>query len=327
MMPKVSIIVPCYNEQQTINLLLSAIYNQIYPKQDMEVIVADGLSNDNTRQEIHSFQQAHPDLSVKIVDNPQRIIPTGLNRALSTAAGEIIIRLDAHSIPTEEYVQRCVEAIQSRRGDNVGGQWEIQPGGAGWQARSIAAAAAHPLGVGDARYRLGGEAQDVDTIPFGAFNKSLIDKVGNFDESLLTNEDYEFNTRIRRSGGKVWFDPAIRSKYIARSRLADLARQYWRYGYWKVRMLRRYPGAFRWRQVAGIFVISFPVLAILGIWFEWARWLLGLEVLIYLLALVFAGIQLAIKKQDASLIFGVPLAIATMHFSWGTAFIWSMISK
>ena len=326
-MPLVSIIVPCYNEQKTIHLLLIAIYNQTYPRQDMEVVIADGLSSDNTRQEIKSFQQAHPDIAVRVVDNPQRIIPAGLNRALSAAEGKIIVRLDAHSMPAENYVQRCVEALDAKMGDNVGGLWEIKAGGEAWQARSIAAAAAHPLGVGDARYRLGGQAQEVDTVPFGAFYGSLVERVGNFDESLLTNEDYEFNTRIRRSGGRVWFDPAIRSKYIARAKLSDLSRQYWRYGYWKVRMLRRYPGAFRWRQLAGIFVISFPLLAILGIWFGWARWLLGLEILIYVLALVLAGIQLAIKKRDTALIFGVPLAIATMHFSWGTAFVWSMIGK
>ena len=326
-MPLVSIIVPCYNEQLTINLLLIAIYNQTYSRQDMEVVVADGLSSDNTRQEIKSFQQAHPDIVVRVVDNPQRIIPAGLNRALSAAEGAIIVRLDAHSMPAEDYVQRCVEALDAKMGDNVGGLWEIEPGGEAWQARSIAAAAAHPLGVGDARYRLGGQAQEVDTVPFGAFYGSLVERVGNFDESLLTNEDYEFNTRIRRSGGRVWFDPAIRSKYIARAKLSDLSRQYWRYGYWKVRMLRRYPGAFRWRQLAGVFVISFPLLAILGISFEWARWLLSLEIIIYVLALVLAGVQLAIKKRDAVLIFGVPLAIATMHFSWGIAFVWSMIGK
>lgn len=293
----------------------------------MEVIIADGLSTDNTRQEILTFQQDHPELAVRVVDNPQRIIPAGLNQALSVAEGDVIVRLDAHSMPAEDYVQRCVAAIEAGLGDNVGGLWEIQPGGDTWQARSIACAASHPLGVGDARYRVGGTAQEVDTVPFGAFQRSLIAGIGNYDESLLTNEDYEFNTRIRQSGGRIWFDPAIKSQYIARSDISSLARQYWRYGYWKVRMLKRFPSAFRWRQIAGVFVISFPFLAILGIWFFWARWLFAFEIIIYLLALIVAGLQLAIKKRDPALIWGVPLAIATMHFSWGTAFIWSMISN
>jgi succinoglycan biosynthesis protein ExoA len=326
-MPFVSIIVPCYNEQETICLLLDAIYSQTYPLQEMEVVIADGQSTDNTRREIDSFQRTHPELKVRVVDNPQHIIPAGLNHALGAAEGELIIRLDAHSIPFTDYIQRCVDALQAGSGDNVGGRWEIIAGGDDWQAKSIAAAAAHPLGVGDARYRLGGHAQEVETVPFGAFYKSLINRVGIFDEGLLTNEDYEFNARIRRSGGKVWFDPAIRSKYISRRSLADLARQYWRYGYWKARMLRRFPGELRWRQLAGAFVVSFPLLALLGIWFPIALWLLGLEIFIYLVSLLVAGIQLALRERDISLLWGVPLAIATMHFSWGTAFILSMISK
>jgi cellulose synthase/poly-beta-1,6-N-acetylglucosamine synthase-like glycosyltransferase len=306
-------------------MLLASIYQQTYPLEKMEVIIADGLSTDNTHQEIQSFIEAHPDLSVSVVDNPQRIIPAGLNLAISASEGDIILRLDAHSIPAKDYVQRCVEALESGLGENVGGLWEIQPGGEAWQARAIANAAAHPLGVGDARYRVGGEAQEVDTVPFGAFKRSLIDQVGFFDETLLTNEDYEFNNRIRQSGGVIWFDPEIRSQYIARDTIPSLARQYWRYGFWKSRMLRRFPGTFRWRQLPPVFVISFPLLAVLSIWFWWARWLLILEIVIYTGALLFAGIQQAVKLRDFALVLGVPLAIATMHFSWGTGFIWSMI--
>lgn len=318
---------PCFNEQRTIRSLLDSIYHQTYPRQNIEVIIADGLSTDQTRQEIIGFKLANEDLVVEVVDNPKRSIPSGLNQAIDTARGDYIVRLDAHSIPAEDYVARSISALESELGDNVGGLWEIQPGSDTWQARSIARAAAHPLGVGDARYRVGGRAQEVDTVPFGAFQRSLIERIGNFDETLLTNEDYEFNTRIRMAGGKIWFDPGIKSRYIARRSFGDLARQYWRYGFWKVKMLRRFPESFRWRQLAGLFVLSFPVLAVLGLWFIWAGWLLLFEAVIYLLALVLVGTQLAIKHRDPALLWGVPLAIATMHFSWGTAFIWSMINR
>ncbi len=318
---------PCFNEQRTIRSLLDSIYHQTYPRHNIEVIIADGLSTDQTRQEIIGFKLANEDLVVEVVDNPKRSIPSGLNQAIDTARGDYIVRLDAHSVPAEDYVARSISALESELGDNVGGLWEIQPGSDTWQARSIARAAAHPLGVGDARYRVGGRAQEVDTVPFGAFRRSLIERIGNFDETLLTNEDYEFNTRIRKAGGKIWFDPGIKSRYIARRSIGDLARQYWRYGFWKVKMLRRFPESFRWRQLAGLFVLSFPVLAVLGLWFIWAGWLLLFEAVVYLLALVLVGTQLAIKHRDLALLWGVPLAIATMHFSWGTAFIWSMINR
>ena len=148
----VSIIVPCYNEQSTIHLLLNAIHRQTYPRSMMEVVIADGGSTDGTRAAIQDWQAAHPDLQVNLVDNPKKIIPAGLNTAIKAASGEIIVRLDAHSEPQEDYVARSVAALENGLGQNVGGAWDIRPGSEGWIARSIAFAASHPIGVGDARY-------------------------------------------------------------------------------------------------------------------------------------------------------------------------------
>jgi len=325
--PLVSIIVPCYNEQATIRQLLAAIDAQTTPHNEMEVVIADGMSTDGTREEIATFIESHAGPVVRVVDNLAGTIPAGLNRAIEAARGRYIVRLDAHSMPYPDYVERCLTDLQDGLGDNVGGVWEIQPGGNSWQARAIAAAAAHPLGVGDARYRLGGDAQSADTVPFGAYSRELIERIGVYDESLHSNEDYEFNARVRQSGGVVWLDPEIRSVYIARNSLSELARQYWRYGYWKLRMLRRYPDTFRWRQLAGVFVLSFLILGLLGVWFPLARWLFAFEIVLYVFVLLLAGFQVAIQKKDPALVLGVPLAMATMHFSWGTAFLWSLVKS
>jgi succinoglycan biosynthesis protein ExoA len=228
-MPKVSVIVPCYNEQATIRLLLDALRKQTFPCANMEVVIADGLSTDGTREAIAAFQADFPDLSVRVIDNTLRTIPSGVNRAIEASRGGIILRLDAHSKPFPDYVENCVKALEEGQGDNVGGVWEIQPGADTWIAKSIAVAAAHPLGVGDALYRHARYAAEVDTVPFGSFKRELISRIGFFDESLLTNEDYEFNARIRKAGGRIWLDPSIRSVYFARSTLQELARQYWRY--------------------------------------------------------------------------------------------------
>ncbi len=326
-MPQVSIIVPCYNEQTTIQFLLEAILVQSFPRSQIEVIIADGMSTDRTRDEIAAFQRQHPDLAIGVVDNPRRNTPSGLNCALRAARGTYIVRLDAHSMPAPDYVERSLAALQAGRGDNVGGQWQIEPGGPNWVARSIALAAAHPLGVGGAQYRVGGAAQAVDTVPFGAFRRDLIERIGFFDETLLSNEDYEFNARIRKSGGVVWFDPAIRSTYFARASLKELARQYWRYGYWKFRMLRRYPDTIRWRQaLPPIFFLSLPGLGALSIFWHWLGWILLVELLLYLLALLLAGAQLSLRRRDVALLAGAPLAMAVMHSSWSLAFWWSLLS-
>jgi len=327
-MTLVSVIIPCYNEEGTIRLLLAALDKQTFPKEQMEVILADGMSSDNTREEIASFQQEHPRLKVQVVDNPKRIIPAGLNRAIQAARGEYIVRLDGHSIPAENYIESCLEDLQLGKGDNVGGIWEIRPGGKSWIARSIAVAAAHPFGVGDALYRYATEAAAVDTVPFGSFRRETLDRVGYFDETLLTNEDYELNARIRQQGGTVWMDPKIRSGYFARAGLGALARQYYRYGFWKWRMLKRYPLTLRWRQaLPPLFVLSLVGLLLLFPFLQLARILLLVEICLYLLLLVVGSLAVARKRKDLSLLVGVPLAIATMHTCWGTGLILSALRK
>ena len=325
-MPSVSIIIPCLNEKETIRKLLEAIYAQTTPRADLEVVIADGMSTDGTRAEIAAFSDAHPDLHIAVVDNLPRSIPAALNCALKESQGEIIVRLDAHSIPYPDYIERSIADLEAGLGENVGGVWEIHPGAPTWMAHAIATAAAHPLGVGDAFYRHASRAASVDTVPFGAFKREILALVGFFDESLHANEDYEFNTRIRKSGGRIWLDPAIRSVYIARPTLAKLAKQYARYGYWKWRMLRRYPETLRWRQaLPPLFVLSVLAGAILAICLPVFRILLAAEILIYVLSLAAMGVRSAMRQKKASLLIGLPAAIACMHMSWGAGFLWSMI--
>jgi glycosyltransferase involved in cell wall biosynthesis len=328
MNPSISIIVPCYNEEKTILHLLDAVLAQTYPRTQIELVISDGMSTDRTRDVIAVFQKEHMDLTVRVVDNSARTIPSGLNQAIRESSGEIIIRLDAHSMPIPEYIERCVVAHESGKGDNVGGVWEIRAGADTWIAKAISFAAAHPLGVGDAMYRLNAKAGAVDTVPFGSFRRSLIDKIGAFDETLLANEDYEFNTRVRESGGTVWLDPSIRSVYFSRSTLGKLANQYWRYGFWKFKMLERYPHTLRWRQaLPPLFVFILFVLIVLSLFSGAARYLLAAQLFVYFSALGLAGLKLAVEKKIGNLFLGLPLAIVTMHMAWGAGFLWSGISS
>lgn len=326
-MTSVSIIVPVFNEQETIIPLIEAIHAQSFPRQDLEVILADGMSTDSTRALVAEYQKKNVDLNIRVIDNPSRKIPAALNLAIAAAQGEIILRLDAHCVPQTDYVSRSIEALRAGKGWNVGGIWKIQPGGKGWIANSIAAASAHPLGVGDALYRFTNQAGEVDTVPFGAFQRSLIDKIGGFDESLEANEDYEFNARIRAAGGRVWLDPAISSVYYARPDLDQLARQYARYGYWKLQMLRRFPSTLRARQaIPPLFVLSLLALPLLGLVLPWLLWVLLAEMVIYAALLLGVALQKAAEHKQISLVVGIPLAMMTMHLAWGTAFLWSMVS-
>ncbi|HUF39766.1 MAG TPA: glycosyltransferase family 2 protein [Anaerolineales bacterium] len=326
--PRVSIIIPCYNEEHTIRPLLEALASQSYPLEHMEIIIADGMSTDQTRDRIDAFRRDRPGLRVRVADNEDRAIPAALNRAIEAAAGEVIIRLDAHSLPDPDYVERCAAALEAGLGENVGGVWRIEPGAKTWQARAIAAAAAHPLGAGDAHYRRTTRAQYVDTVPFGAFRRTLFDRIGRFDETLLSNEDYEFNARIIRDGGKIWLDPAIRSTYFARPTFAALARQYRRYGTWKAAMLKRYPETLRWRQlVPPLFVAALLVSGLAGLFWAPARLAFGLAAGLYTAALLAAGLAAAVRKRDPALAIGLPAALSTMHFNWGGAVLWNLLVR
>jgi len=327
-MEKISVIVPCYNEQNTIVLLLQAIYDQDWDHSFLEVIIADGLSSDNTRSVIAAFEQVHPDLEIKVIDNPARIIPAALNLAIEHANGEIIVRLDAHCIPERSYISRCHSGLTSNLAENVGGIWKIKPSQEGWIPLSIAAAASHPLGVGDARYRYTRTAGYVDTVPFGSYWKRLLEEIGRFDETLLTNEDYELNARLRKSGYRIWLDPEIRSTYFSRPSLDQLGKQYWRYGFWKWKMLNRYPGTIRWRQgLPPLFVLLLGLLLLLTL-IEPASFVLFLAIIVtYTGILIASSIKKALFHRDPRLLAGIPLAIITMHFCWGSGFIWSVVSS
>jgi len=324
----VSVIVPCYNEERTIESLLEAIYSQTYPHELTEVVIADGGSTDQTRELIANFSKEHPDLILKLVDNPARIIPAALNTAVDASSYGIILRLDAHSVPEANYIEQAVRVLEETGAANVGGLWNIAPGDNTWVAKSIAVAAGHFLGAGDARYRIHGEAGPVDTVPFGVFDRDWMERAGAFNTDLLTNEDYEYNVRLQKAGGTIWFDPEIQSTYLARSTLTALAKQYARYGFWKAQMLWMYPETIRWRQLLPpVFVGSLGMWLILAIFWRIAVLFLLFQAGIYSLITVAAGVIEAVRRRKTFFTAGFPLAVWTMHFCWGGAFLWGLLVR
>jgi cellulose synthase/poly-beta-1,6-N-acetylglucosamine synthase-like glycosyltransferase len=326
LMPRVSLIIPCYNEETTIEELLLSIEAQTFPQTDMETIIADGLSIDKTRGIIAAFQASHPRMNVRVVDNPKRVIPAGLNAAIRASQGQLIVRMDAHTIPAKNYIELSVKAFDEGKGADVGGVIDIAPGRQNWIGKAIAVATRHPLGVGDARYRWTTKATYADTVAFGTYAKKTFDEIGLYDESLVANEDYEMNARLRTAGEKIWIDPAIRATYHSRPDLASLSRQYFTYGYYKYRMLKRFPKTIRWRQaLPPLFILGVLMLLLLALFWNIAQIILLTILGLYFLILTGASVPEALKQKEISLILGIPLAIMTMHFSWGLGFWWSTL--
>ena len=327
-MPRVSLIIPCYNEEIRITRLLQCLVDQTYPLEDMEVILADGMSTDRTRALIETFQKQHPLPKINIIDNPQRTIPAALNLAIKASSGKLIVRMDAHTLPAKDYVVLSVQAFDEGKGQDVGGVIDIAPGSDTWIGKAIAVATRHPLGVGDAKYRWAKIAGYADTVAFGTYARKTFDEIGFYDESLLVNEDYELNSRLRAAGGRIWIDPAIRATYYSRPDLSSLASQYFIYGFYKYRMLKRHPGTLRWRQaLPPLFVLGILMLLLFAAFWHIAAILLLIVVAFYLLVLVAGSLPEVFKQRMPLLLLGIPLAIMTMHFLWGCGFWWSIIKQ
>lgn len=317
-----SVIIPCLDEEQTIGPLLAALAGQTFPADDMEVLVIDGGSRDGTAEVVRAFAHVTPSPRVDMLQNPGRGIPMALNIGIRAARGPLIVRIDAHAIPDVHYVERSVRALEQGSGSVVGGVWDMHPLHPGPMARSIAAAAGSPIAVGDALYRFARRPAHVDTVPFGAYRRETATSVGGYDETLPVNEDYEFNARVRAIGGRIWMDPAIRSRYVPRRTLRALARQYGRYGFWKAEMLSRHPRTLRARQaLPPAFTASLAVLAAVSPRSRTARRLLALQAVPYAGALLAAGIDEARRRGDGPVAAGLPAAAATMHLAYGVGFI------
>jgi succinoglycan biosynthesis protein ExoA len=319
--PRVSVLIPCRNEERTIGEVLEAFHSQTYPPDRMEVIIADGRSTDSTRENILSYGKSQGGWNVRVVDNPGLTAPAGLNAALREAGGEIILRMDAHAIPEPDYVDQCVRVMEQTGCEGVGGGIKILPGGKGAVARAIAAAVASPFATGGVRYRVGGEPGEVDTVPFAAFRRKTFDRIGLFNEQVPVNEDYEFNYRVRAAGGRIYFSPAIQSRYIARGDIRALARQYFLYGHQKAAMLSFHPRSLRIRQVIPALLLpSLAALAVGALIYRPLAVLLALEILAYGASAAVFAMRESVLRRDVALFPALLLVFACIHAAWGAGF-------
>ena len=328
--PAVSVIVPARDAEAMLPAALESVLGQAYGG-EVEVIVADGSQASATEDLI---RRRYPE--VRVVPNPERGIPSALNRALRAARHPVIARCDAGAVLPAGYLERAVATLLRTGAANVGGR--VNPVGATFFGRAVALATATPLGSGGSRYRVGGAEGPVDTVFPGVFRRDALDAVGGFDETLLRNEDYELNWRLRERGETVWFDPELAVDYRPRGTLRALARQYFDYGRWKRVVLGRHPRSWRARHLAAPALVAAlgasaalagagglaaagalaPGLALAlapGLGPSAGLALLGIGAatpLVYLLGLLLAAAALGVRRRRPEAIL-VPLVLATIH--------------
>lgn len=294
----VTVVVPTLDEQETLPQLLRSIDAQTYPW-IVEVLVVDGGSSDATVP----IARAHP--GVRVLENLDRIQSSALNRGLAVARGEVVVRVDAHAVIAPDYVERCVQALDSTGAALVGGAQ--RPVARGFVQRGVAAAMRSRLGVGAAAYHQEDRSDWVDTVWLGAFRADDGRAIGGYDERLPVNEDADFAFRMRRRGG-VWLDSSIVAHYVPRRRLRDVARQWGRYGYWRGRTVRRRPDSLRARQLAVPAVI-------LGSLSPARRYVLGAYG-----AAVLGGAAAASRRDPVGGL-AYLLVVPVTHLCWGLSFL------
>lgn len=321
MAKKVSVIIPTRNESGYITETLRSVFAQDYPANLVEVIIADGESDDDTRAVVEQLIIDHP--NVRLIPNPERVVSYALNYAILESKGELIIRMDSHSNYPKNYISRLVEEIERLKSDNVGGVCITLPANNGLIATGIARAISHPLGIGDSTFRVGSDKiKEVDTVPFGCFRRSLFDEIGFFDTDLIRNQDDEFNGRIIKNGGKIHLIPDVEIEYFARANLRSLSKMFYQYGLFKPLVNKKLGAPATLRQfVPPLFVLflTFSVaLPFLPSIFTLA-WTLLFSV--YFLMAVVVGFGLAIKEKRMPLGFIIPFLFPLIHISYGWGYL------
>jgi cellulose synthase/poly-beta-1,6-N-acetylglucosamine synthase-like glycosyltransferase len=319
------VILPCRNEVRFLSACLDSILASEYPAPQLEIVVADGMSTDGTRDLIANYHRAFP--NVRLIDNSAGVTPAGLNRAIEVARGEIIVRLDAHSTIAPDYVLKAVGYLQRYAADNVGGVMRTVARDRGCFANAIRAALSHPFGVGNSHFRTGHDElpRQVDTVFGGCWRREVFDRVGKFNEQLARGQDMEFNLRLARAGGRILLAPDMRSYYFARATYLEFVKHNWSNGVWAV-----LPFAYsevlpvRIRHLIPLgFVATLVVATVLAAIVAW--WIPLLILAPYFAGTITATLATSARERDLGLLWTLPVAFATLHFAYGSGSAWGAL--
>lgn len=314
----ISVICPIYNEEKYIGKCIESIMQQDYPKENMEVLFVDGMSTDRTREIIAEYLPRCP--YIRVLDNPQRIVPPALNVGIKAAKGEVIIRLDAHAVYPQNYFSVLERKLQELGADNVGGICRTLPVNDSAVCKAIAIALSSSFGMGNSYFRIGASKEMcVDTVPFGCFRREIFDKIGYFDEELVRNQDDEFNGRIVKNGGKIYLIPSLVIDYYARDTIKKVRKMFYQYGLFKPLVNKKLGSPATLRQFFPLcFVCGLIVGALLSLCFKAILLLyLGIIGLYILLALTFSFKETKNVKQIVIL----PWVFFSIHVSYGWGYL------
>ncbi|MFH1451199.1 MAG: glycosyltransferase family 2 protein [bacterium] len=323
--PRISVIIPCRNEEDFIGSCLKSILANDYPKDKLEVLVVDGISEDRTRKTVEDIAVGFPYL--KILENPKKITPVALNIGIKSASGEIVMKMDAHTIYESDYISKCVFYLDKYQADNVGGVLVTLPIKNTREAKAVAFCLSHRFGSGNSYFRTGTKKPRwVDTVTFGCFKKEIFRKIGFYDENMVRSQDSEFNHRIKKVGGRILLVPDIVAYYYPKSTFKEFFWHNFADGVWLTYPLKFGKIVFSWRHLVPVgFVLCLSSLLILG-FFEKA-FLLGFSFVLslYLLASLFFAFKISLREKEINYIYLMPISFTVRHFGYGLGSLWGII--
>lgn len=320
-----SVVCPIYNEEKYIAQFLDSLLQQDYPKDDLEILLVDGMSKDRTRDIVADYTARYP--FIRLIDNPDKIVPCAMNRGIEQARGEVIMRLDAHAEYPSDYFSVLVKKLDELEGaENVGGVCITLPCNETSVAVAIAECLSNRFGMGNSYFRVGAkEVMSVDTVPFGCFKKSLFDKIGLFDNGMIRNQDDELNGRIIINGGKIYLLPDVQIKYFARDKISKVRKMFYQYGLFKPLGNKKLGAPATIRQFFPLlFVVGLAIGILLCLAFP-VLWPVYLGVIaLHLLIGIIEGMKSARKTRRWACALIMPYIFFNMHVSYGVGYMKGM---
>ena len=325
-LPFTSIIIPCRNEERFIGNCLDSIIANDYPKERLEVLAVDGMSEDGSQTVIENYSKKYP--WIRLIKNPKKITPAALNKGITSSKGEIIMWMSAHNRYEKDYIFRSVENLSKHGADNVGGIMKTLPRIDNFAGRAIVASLSHHFGVGNSYFRVQtDEPKWVDTVFGGCYRREVFDRIGFFNENLVRGQDMEFNLRLKKAGGKTLLVPGIVSYYYARSDIRSFGKHNFTNGVWAILPFLYSPIVpVSWRHLVPlIFVTGLLGSAVLG--FVWTPFLYLFLIIIcsYALANLGASFQIALQKRNLKYFIVMPFVFGALHFSYGLGSLWGFL--